>query len=320
VNEVAPNPSKIVRRAPEEAAGTRLDRFLADASGLSRARVKAAFEAGDVWVDGRRAKKGDRVVPGSEIVLREPSGDTSPVPQPELPLEVLLEDPAFLILNKPAGQPSHPLEPGERGTLANALAARYPECARAGEEAREGGLAHRLDVETSGAMVAARTPQAFRALRSAFSSRTVLKIYLALVGGAAGEGGEIDLPIAHHPKNPRKMIACADPGEAQRLRARPALTRYRVLERLGDFALLEAQIPTGVMHQIRVHLAAVGAPVAGDATYGGPSLPGLGRQFLHAATLGFPHPVHGAEVRVSAPLPAELEQILSALRTAASAP
>jgi len=144
------------------------------------------------------------------------------------------------------------------------------------------------------------------------------KRYLALVGGAPGEGGEVDIPIAHHPKNPRRMVACAEEEEAARLKAREALTRYRVLERLGDFALLEAEIPTGVMHQIRVHLAAIGAPVAGDALYGGPPIPGLTRHFLHAAELEFPHPrAPETRVRVSSPLPAELQQVVERLRQSA---
>jgi 23S rRNA pseudouridine1911/1915/1917 synthase len=222
-----------------------------------------------------------------------------------------------VVLDKPAGMPVHPLEAGETGTLGNALLARYPECLEASLDPRECGLAHRLDVETSGAIVAARTRAAYEALRRSFAERTVSKRYLALVGGAPGEGGEIVLPIAHHPKNPRKMIVCASEEDASELKAREAITRYRVLEYVGDFALVEAEIPTGVMHQIRVHLAAVGAPVAGDTVYGGPAIEGLDRQFLHAARLEFPHPVTGEPVVAEAPLPAELERMLARLRQSA---
>ncbi len=306
---------KKVHRVPEDASPVRIDRYLADALGLSLSKIKAAFEAGEVRVNGKRAKKGDRIVPGSELAAELPETSGAVVAQPELPLKVLREGAAYLALDKPAGMPSHPLEEGETGTLGNALIARYPECAQASDDARECGLAHRLDVETSGAMVAARSREAYGKLREAFSSRSVEKRYLALVGGAAGEGGEIEIPIGHHPKNARKMIACPSEEDAEALKARPALTRYRVLERLGDFTLVEAEIPTGVMHQIRVHLAAVGAPVAGDPLYGGPAIEGLSRQFLHAAKLSFPDPSSGERITAEAPLPPELEAVLARLRT-----
>lgn len=308
---------RVVHRVPSDAAEARIDRYLADAVGLSRRKVTEAFEAGTVRVDGRRVRKGDKVIPGSEIVA-EVADEASAVvvAQPELPLAVLVEGPGYVVLDKPAGVPCHPLEDGERGTLGNALIARFPECAAASDDPRECGLAHRLDVETSGVMVAARSSEAWKALRNAFSERSVDKRYLALVGGAPGEGGEIDLPIAHHPKNPRKMLVCALPEDAEELKARPATTRYRVLERLGDLALVEAEIPTGVMHQIRVHLAAIGAPVAGDTTYGGPEVPGLARQFLHAARLEFPDPSGTGRVRAEAPLPKDLADLLETLRRA----
>lgn len=308
---------KFTHRVPEGTEPARIDRYLADAAGLSRVKVKEALEAGLVKVDGRRARKGDRIGAGAEILAELADEQSAAVePQPELELKVLVEQPSFVVLDKPAGMPVHPLEPGERGTLANALIARFPECAAASPDPRECGLAHRLDVETSGAVVAARTPEAYERLRAAFSSRQVGKRYLALVGGVPGEGGEIELPIAHHPKNPRRMVVCADPREAEELKARDAVTRYRVLERLGDFALVEAEIPTGVMHQIRVHLAAIGAPVAGDALYGGPALEGLTRQFLHAAHLEFPDPGGDGRVVAEAPLPPELEALLARLRAA----
>lgn len=310
---------KLTHRVPAQIEPARLDRYLADALGLSRVRIKEALDAGTIRVDGKRPRKGDRVVPGSEITGEVSAGASAVEPQPELSLSVLVEAPELVVLDKPAGQPSHPLREGERGTLANALVARFPECGEASPDPRECGLAHRLDVETSGAIVAARSRAAYETLRAAFSERRVGKRYLALVGGAPGEGGEIELPIAHHPKNPRRMLACADEEEAARLKARDAVTRYRVVERLGDLALVEAEIPTGVMHQIRVHLAAVGAPVAGDALYGGPAVSGLSRQFLHAARLEFAHPRTGEAVIAEAPLPAELEQVLASLRAGSAA-
>lgn len=308
---------KIVHRVPDGTPSLRIDRYLADALGLSRAKVKEAIDRGRVKVDGRRVKKSEPISPGSEIVAEVSTGAEPPVPQPELPLTVLLEDPAFVVVDKPAGMPTHPLKEGERGTLGNALVARYPECLEASEDVRECGFAHRLDTETSGALVAARNPETYAKLREAFSARQVGKTYLALVGGLIGEQGEIEVPIAHHPSNRRLMIACALEEDAQRLKAREALSRYRLLERVGDYALLEVEIPTGVMHQIRVHLSSVGAPVVGDPLYGGPSIEGLDRQFLHAARLEFPHPVTGARMVAEAPLPPELTSVLERLRSGA---
>jgi 23S rRNA pseudouridine1911/1915/1917 synthase len=292
----------------------RLDRFLADAAGLSRARIKEAFERGEVRVDGRRARKGDRAAAGSEVTAELPDETSEPVADDTKRLVVLFEDVDLIVVNKPAGMPSHPLENGERGTLGNALVGRNPECAAAGHDPRECGLVHRLDTETSGVLMAAKRPETYAALRRAFGAREVEKRYLALVGGAPGEGGEIDLPLAHDPRSARRMTACATEEEATRLKARPAVTRYRVLERTGDLALLEVDISTGVMHQIRVHLSAIGAPVAGDALYGGPLVPGLSRQFLHAARIAFRHPTHGEKVTVEAPLPDELRLVLEKLR------
>jgi 23S rRNA pseudouridine1911/1915/1917 synthase len=294
-------------------APERLDRFLAAALGISRQRVKSAIEAGDVRVAGRPAKKGDAVRTGMEVEVRSAPERPAVIPQPELPLKVLYEDPAMVVLDKPAGQPTHPLDPGELGTLANALAARYPDCAQASTAARECGLVHRLDTGTSGAIAAARTSAAYLTLRESFRKRQVEKHYLALVGGSVGDTGEVELPLANDPEDRRRVLACGSPDEASRLSAEEALTRYRVRERLHGYYLLEVQIVTGVRHQIRAHLAAIGAPVVGDELYGGPRLPGLERLFLHAARLALPHPQDGHRVEVESPLPPELVQCLAGL-------
>jgi 23S rRNA pseudouridine1911/1915/1917 synthase len=248
---------------------------------------------------------------GARISVALPPPDR-PVPQPELPIRIVHADAHVVVADKPAGMPSHPLEPGEQGTAANALVGRFPELASVGPSPREGGLVHRLDTDTSGLLLAARTEAAHAMLRAQFSARTVEKGYLALVGGEIHAGGEIALPLLHDPRDPRRMQAASDPDYAAAHGARPALTRFVPLERKGGFTLLDVEIPTGVMHQIRAHLAFIGHPLAGDALYGGPQLPGLSRHFLHAARLAFAHP-DGTRARYESPLPADLASVLAAL-------
>ncbi len=288
---------------PSDAAGVRVDVWLAGALELPRARVKELLQQGAVRIDGRLPRKGDRTVAGARVEVTLRTTDPRPVPQPELPLRVLHLDPALIALDKPAGMPSHPLEPGERGTLVNALVARHPECVDASSDPREGGLVHRLDTLTSGVLLAARTPEAWRVLREAFAERRVDKRYLAVVTGPVADGGVIDLPLRHR----------GDRVEPVLQGGREALTEFRVLSRSADAVLLEVRIHTGVLHQIRAHLAAIGAPVLGDTAYGGRPSPGLQRFFLHAARLGLAHPVTGAPLEVSAPLPPELRVVLDVL-------
>lgn len=294
----------------------RIDKVLVDALGLSRARAKKLFEDGFVKVNGKRVRKGVMAGGGDVVEVHlsdeasQPASEVAPEPQPELSVKVAYEDAAVVVLDKPAGMPSHPLKAGERGTAANFLAARFPECLAANPEApREAGLVHRLDIETSGLLAAARTPEAHQALRAAFTARAVDKRYLAAVRGPLADEGEIELPIAHAPGDARKMRATGSETEADRLKARPARTTFKVLERKGESALLEVRIDTGVMHQIRVHLSAIGAPILGDALYGGAEVPGLPRQFLHAALLGFQSPATGQPVQVESPLPEALQEV-----------
>jgi len=282
----------------------RVDVWLAGALELPRTRVKELLERGAVRIGGRPPRKGDRTVAGARVEVTLPDEDPRPVPQPELPLSVVHLDPQLVGVDKPSGMPSHPLEPGERGTVVNALVARHPECADASADPREGGLVHRLDTLTSGVLLAARTADAWRALRDAFSGRQVDKRYLAVVTGPIADDGEIDLPLRHRADHVEPALSGG---------GREALTDFRVLSRAGDASLLEVRIHTGVLHQIRAHLAAIGAPVLGDADYGGRPFPGLDRFFLHAARLGLTHPVTGSRLDLSAPLPPELRQALGAL-------
>jgi 23S rRNA pseudouridine1911/1915/1917 synthase len=300
------------RTVPGGMPPDRLDRALARLFGVSRGRAMEWIADDRVRVDGRRARKGAQVGPGARVSVRKPPPD-SPVPQPELPLRIVHADAHLVVADKPAGMPSHPLKPGETGTAANALVGRFPELASVGPAPREGGLVHRLDTDTSGLLLAARTDAAHALLRAQFAARSVEKGYLALVAGELHAGGEIDVPLAHDPHDSRKVRPASAPEWAEAHGARPASTRFTPLLRRGGFTLLEVEIGTGVLHQIRAHLAFIGHPLAGDALYGGPQLPGLSRHFLHAARLSFAHP-DGGRPRFDSPLPADLASALEAMR------
>lgn len=289
----------------EDASG-RIDVLVGDKCSLSRAKVKALFEDGAVKVNGRRVKKGVAIKLGDTVEVELPAasaqGDASAVADASVALQVLHEDAALVFVAKPAHVPSQPLAAGERGTVANALIARYPEMANVGDDPREAGLCHRLDKETSGVMVAARTREAWQAMRAAFSEGgQVEKHYLALVNGPIADEGEIDLPLAH----------AGDHVVPSQTEGRPAFSIFKVLKRHGVWSLVDVQLVTGVLHQVRAHLAAIGAPIAGDALYGGQPLAGLDRFFLHASSLTVTHPSSGEQVRVECQLAAELAAALA---------
>ena len=305
------NEELLERVVPDDAPKDRLDRAVARLFGISRGRAMEWIAEDRVRVDGRRSPKGAQVGPGARVSVRRPPPD-SPVPQPELPIRTVHADAQIVVADKPAGMPSHPLKPGETGTAANALVGRFPELAGIGPAAREGGLVHRLDADTSGLLLAARTEAAHAMLRAQFTARSVEKGYLALVAGELHAGGEIDVPLAHDPHDHRKVRAASDAEWAETHGARPAVTRFTPAERRAGFTLVEVEIATGVLHQIRAHLAFIGHPLAGDVLYGGPAVAGLGRHFLHAARLGFLHP-DGSKPRFASPLPDDLASVLAAL-------
>jgi 23S rRNA pseudouridine1911/1915/1917 synthase len=291
----------------------RLDRALADALGLGRAAVKEAFQLGRVRVEGRRARAADPAREGLLVAIEVEGAAGPPAPEPGTPLRVLAESPRWVVVDKPPGVPTHPLRPGERGTLAGAVAARFPECAAASADAREGGAVHRLDAGTSGCVLFARDRAAWEALRGALSRREVEKTYQALVAGRVDAGGVCSVPLA---QLGGRSVAVPDPARlpARAGAPRPAETRYEPVRAFERHTLLEVRIPTGAMHQIRAHLAWLGHPVAGDLEYGGEAavLPGLSRQFLHAARLGFQRP-EGGRAEVESPLPPDLEEVLARL-------
>ncbi|MCS6912384.1 MAG: RluA family pseudouridine synthase [Myxococcales bacterium] len=312
----------------QEEAGQRLDGFLARQTGRSRAAVVRLIASGQVRVGGRLARKGLLLAAGDRVELAHMPADdlvVPPVPQPELPLQVLYEDAAVVAINKPVGLPSHPLRAGERGTVASALVARYPECASASQHPREGGLCHRLDTFTSGVLLAARTRDAWTALRRAFQQGEIDKEYLALVQGEPlGERGRIDLPLGPAPGGGRVQVLPRE--RAYDAGALEAHTEFAVERRGRGVTLLKVHIGVGRRHQIRAHLAYLGLPLYGDLLYGGSRLsPELAGQltpaeyadaqgpFLHAARLALVSPAHGQRVVVEAALPPGRQRLLDLL-------
>lgn len=293
----------------EALVGRRLDQLVVErVDGLGRAGAKRLFAEGHVEVvepSGRRrpARKGERAAAGSTIVVAA-SSDIAARPEAELSLSIAFEDDAFAVVDKPAGMASAPLRPGEGGTVANALVARYPAMADLGYEPREPGLCHRLDGGTSGLLVAAKHAAAFDAFTSALRQGDVDKRYLAVVvDEGLGDGGRCDLPLAAAPGDARR-VAVVDVG------GRPASTQFRVVERGPGRALVEARAARAFRHQVRAHLAALGAPLLGDPLYGGPEVDGLSRHALHASAIAWAGARGLAGWSVTSPLPADLESLL----------
>jgi 23S rRNA pseudouridine1911/1915/1917 synthase len=305
----------------EADAGARLDKLLVQkVPGLGRAGAKRLFAEGRVRViageKGRKASKGDVASPGEalELDLVESAQGSAAVPDPEAPLHVLLETAEVVVLDKPAGQPTAPLDPGERGTLANALLARYPELAGIGFSPREPGLCHRLDTGTSGLVLAARTEDAFVVLTRALKEGRLDKRYLVICAALdLPESGTIDIPLAPHPKDRRRVYACVHPRDVARLAPRPASTSYQKIRERGPWALVEVKAPKAARHQIRAHFAAIEHPLAGDALYGGPPLPAEGevsRHALHAHHIMWKGDATVPAFAIESPLPPDLATLV----------
>jgi 23S rRNA pseudouridine1911/1915/1917 synthase len=296
-----------------EASSERLDRYLARTlSGLSRSQAQRLIRQGRVTLDGEATKPGVPVKPGMQVVVHMPPPPDNEVIAQSIHLQVVYEDDDLLVVDKPAGMVVHPAYGHREGTLVNALLARYPGLA-VGDAGRP-GIVHRLDRDTSGLIVVAKTEIALKHLRRQFKSRGVQKTYLALVHGRPpASEGIIEAPVGRDPRQ-RKRMAVVPGGRAAR-------TRYRLLEELGNYSLLSVWLETGRTHQIRVHLAWLGVPVAGDKVYGrgrGVRLTqrdmGLDRQFLHAWRLSFEHPGGKGRVELEALLPSDLQGALNVLR------
>ena len=293
-------------RVPESAAGERLDRFLASLPEIgSRAAAERVLRDGGVRVDGTARAKSAKLAGGEELEFDAPGPVTSELEPEAMELVVPYEDAHLLVVDKPAGLVVHPAPGHARGTLVHGLLAYDVE---GGDEPERPGIVHRLDRDTSGLMVVARSPEAHRLLQELVQQRAVTREYLALVNGRPrSRRGTIDAPIGRDRNDPlRRSLDTETPREA--------VTHFEVEELFSRHALLRVTLETGRTHQIRVHLAAIDLPVAGDPLYGRPGDLGLERQFLHADRLAFPHPITGEAVDVSSPLPPDLEQALATLQ------
>jgi 23S rRNA pseudouridine1911/1915/1917 synthase len=290
---------------PPEAAG-RLDRFLAglDAVG-SRAAAERLLADGAVTVDGERRPKSHRLEGGEEVSFAPPERRESQLEPEEVPLRVAWEDEHLLVVDKPAGVVVHPSAGHRGGTLVHGLLAH---AIAGGEEPERPGIVHRLDRDTSGLLVVARSDDVHRQLQEAIRNRAVTREYLALVRGRpTSRRGRIEAAIGRDRRDATRISLDTDTP-------REAVTDYELVELLREHALLRVRLETGRTHQIRVHLAAIDLPVSGDPTYGVAADLGLGRQFLHAARPAFDHPVTGERVEVESPLPVELERALTSAR------
>jgi 23S rRNA pseudouridine1911/1915/1917 synthase len=308
VSEPGPPPEPF--RVPPALVGERVDRAVAFLTGFSRAEVQALVDAGTVRVDGSTVAKSHRLAEGEVVEVLDVPPRPGPLAAEALALDVRYEDEDVIVVCKPAGLVVHPGAGHEHGTLVNRLLDRFPEIAHVGDDQRP-GIVHRLDRETSGLMVVARSPRAYDALVDALANRRVERTYLALAWGSFDtRRGVIDAPIARSVTR-RTRMAVRDAGKEAR-------TRYEVQESFAApvVTLLQCELESGRTHQIRVHLAAIEHPVVGDALYGGRrSGIDLERPFLHATGLAFAHPVTGDPLQFDDGLPAELSAVLETLRS-----
>ena len=301
---------------PPEAAGLRLDQALARAlPQYSRARLKQWIEAGAVQVDGRHPRAKDKVMGGERVRLTARLEPDLRVAPESLQLSVVHQDQALIVIDKPAGLVVHPGAGHPRHTLQNALLALDPKLA----VVPRAGLVHRLDKDTSGLLVVARTPEAHARLVAALAGREIERTYLAICTGVMTGGGTIDAPIGRH-RSQRTRMAVRNDG-------REAVTHYRIVKRFRGHTLVRVQLETGRTHQIRVHLAHVGYPIVGDPVYGGrrrvpagcgpalaAALAAFPRQALHAARLALAHPLTGHRLEWESPLPKDMAGLIEALQ------
>lgn len=317
-----------VLTATAEQGGVRLDRWLSERHpDISRARWQEWIEAGQVRLNGKPAKPAAKLRPGDRIEYslppdRPPDFDLRPE---AIPLEILYEDEHLLVVNKPRGLTVHPAPGHPHGTLVNALLAYAPRLAQ-GSAAFRPGIVHRLDKDTTGLLIVAKTDRAHARLSEAIQRHAVRRAYRALVWGTpAWERITVDRPIGRHPTQRQKMHAYA-PNEPLPPHARPARTHFHVERRYRHFTLLNAELETGRTHQVRVHASALGHPIVGDPLYGGVRTPPhdcppavaealrhLQGQLLHAYRLEFQHPITGEPLAFTAPLPDDFEQVLRLL-------
>ncbi len=308
---------KLTAIVSPEAAGTRLDRFLADTiEELSRTRVKALLDEGAITRDGAVLGAAHKVVAGEEYVCVMPEVKPTTIVAEDIPLDIVFEDEHILVINKPAGLVVHPAPGHSSGTLVNALLAYCKDLPVINGEERP-GIVHRLDKDTSGLIVVARSDKAMQGMQRLFKDGLLEKVYSAIVRGLPPGKGTVESEIGRSRRDRKKMASLQSGG-------RLAITDYLLREALGDYSLLEIRIHTGRTHQIRVHMSDIGHPVVGDRQYGG-RRGGVkkgekeefdpGRQMLHAWKLSFKHPVTKEELNLVAEYPEDFSSALEVLRS-----
>lgn len=290
-----------------EEAGERVDRFLAARmEDISRSQIQSWIEEGRVRVKDKAVKANYRLRPGEDVLVDPPEPEPQElVPEP-MDLDIVYEDEDLIVVNKPRGLVVHPAPGHARGTLVNGLLAHCGSLARTGGDLRP-GIVHRIDKDTSGLLVVAKTDAAYLGLARQFQAHSVAREYMAVVHGVVPhDRGTVDAPVGRHP-NLRQQMAVVRGG-------RPAVTHFTVVERFAKATLLRLRLETGRTHQIRVHMEFIGFPVVGDPKYGPKRSMGINGQALHAATLGFEHPRDRRWLQFTAPLPEDMDELIARLR------
>lgn len=294
----------------EDQSGERLDKFVTDSmddTAVSRTQVQEWIKAGAVEVDGKAAKANYKVTESNRVVLHIPELENAAIEPEAIPLEVIYEDSDLIVINKPRGMVVHPAPGHTSGTLVNALMHHCNDLSGINGMIRP-GIVHRIDKDTTGLLMAAKNDLAHISLAEQLKEHTVMRKYIALVhGNLPHDQGTIDAPIGRDLKD-RKLFTVTERN------SRHAVTHFVVLERLGDYSIVELQLETGRTHQIRVHMKYIGHPLAGDPVYGRNKTVALKGQALHAAVLGFTHPRSGERLQFEVPLPADFEHVLNSLR------
>lgn len=294
----------------EEAEGDRIDRFLADrCEDLSRSFLQKLFKSGEILVDGRPVKASYRVSEGEEAVFEMPEAVLPEITAEDIPLDILYEDEDVIVVNKPKGMVVHPAAGHYTGTLVNALMYHCREDLSGINGVLRPGIVHRIDMDTTGAIIACKNDLAHASIAAQLKEHTITRRYEAIVCGVLKDDtGTIDAPIGRSQKDRKKMAVLASGG-------REAVTHYRVLNRFREYTHIECRLETGRTHQIRVHMASLGHPLLGDAVYGPAKCPyKLQGQTLHAGVLGFLHPRTGAYMEFTAPLPDYFKHLLEILK------
>ncbi len=286
-----------------DGAGVRIDKCIAERLGVdySRTYVKNLINNGHVRVNGKVERPSYISREGDDVLVEMPPAEKHDLHPEDIPLEIIYEDECVIILNKPPGMVVHPAAGNRTGTMVNALLFHCGNLPETDDEQRP-GLVHRLDKDTSGVMVVAKTDRALRSLAKQFQKRAIKKRYVALVKGrVAADNGVVEAPVARHPVDRKKM-------DVEHARGKPARTVYHVKQRFRGLTFLELEPETGRTHQIRVHMKHIGHPVLGDTTYG--KADGAARQALHAEMLGFTHPDTGKYVEFHAPMPEDMQALI----------